>query len=236
MSGIEGATKILARHYNLSALEVTRRLAPEQEPEVCGEGAANEQVNLGNPAPGFLERAERLLDEADFRPERDALDAILVALWQCETERGFEHMADKVRALVAEARAELNPRCVYCPDRERREPASRRRSTCKHCNEPIVWHEGNGGQWLGATPPNDCMTCGCLADGQRHEPTEDPTVEDSTDFVQRAIAADPRRVELCRVKAEALRKVATWARGNAMDSVSTHYLRERADLIERGDA
>lgn len=45
--------------------------------------------------------ADKPLAEGD-----DALDAVLVALWQCETERGFDHMAAKVRAYVAKGRAE----------------------------------------------------------------------------------------------------------------------------------
>lgn len=38
--------------------------------------------------------------------ENDALDAILVALWQCETEAGYEHVRTKVEKHVHERMAE----------------------------------------------------------------------------------------------------------------------------------
>lgn len=31
---------------------------------------------------------------------------------------------------------------------------------CRHCGDEVVWHHGNGGQWLGARPPRDWVTCG----------------------------------------------------------------------------
>lgn len=41
---------------------------------------------------------------------------------------------------------------------------------CQHCGDPLTWHTGNGGQWLGALPPRDWTTCRGVPDGQRHEP------------------------------------------------------------------
>lgn len=43
---------------------------------------------------------------------------------------------------------------------------------CQWCKDPIVWHRGNGGQWLGAYAPRDWTTCygrsGALA--RKHQP------------------------------------------------------------------
>lgn len=39
---------------------------------------------------------------------------------------------------------------------------------CTRCGEKLRWHEGNGGQWLGAEPPRDWMVCWGLVDGPRH--------------------------------------------------------------------
>lgn len=41
---------------------------------------------------------------------------------------------------------------------------------CRRCGERIVWHEGNGGQWIGESPPRDWMTCFGRPEGERHEP------------------------------------------------------------------
>lgn len=41
---------------------------------------------------------------------------------------------------------------------------------CTNCSEPLVWHEGNGGQWLGADPPRDWTTCHGVPDGPKHTP------------------------------------------------------------------
>jgi hypothetical protein len=38
--------------------------------------------------------------------EREMLDALLVALWQCETEAGYEHMRAKVERAVGRIIAE----------------------------------------------------------------------------------------------------------------------------------
>lgn len=51
---------------------------------------------------------------------------------------------------------------------------------CRHCGERIVWHEGNGGQWLGENPPRDWMTCFGRPEGDRHEPVE-PTYSPAQD-------------------------------------------------------
>lgn len=60
-----------------------------------------------------------------------ALDAILVALWQCETERGFEHMSARVHALLATllrtARAEGERHVVHV--------------TAEPIAEDVVWCE-----------------------------------------------------------------------------------------------
>lgn len=45
---------------------------------------------------------------------------------------------------------------------------------CGLCGDVLVRHEGNGGQWLGAVPPRDWMTCHGSVDGSRHEPSTSP--------------------------------------------------------------
>jgi hypothetical protein len=41
--------------------------------------------------------------------------------------------------------------------------------SCVHCGDPLVWHPGNGGQWLGAVPPRDWARCNGIPEGQQHE-------------------------------------------------------------------
>lgn len=41
--------------------------------------------------------------------------------------------------------------------------------SCVHCGDPLVWHPGNGGQWLGAIPPRDWARCNGIPEGQHHE-------------------------------------------------------------------
>lgn len=48
--------------------------------------------------------------------------------------------------------------------------------TCSRCGELLVWDEGNGGQWIGAFPPRDWMTCHGRPDGKRHEVRYPPEV------------------------------------------------------------
>lgn len=45
---------------------------------------------------------------------------------------------------------------------------------CKYCGDEITWHEGNGGQWIGAHPPRDWVTCGGSANPSalRHLPQD----------------------------------------------------------------
>ncbi len=45
---------------------------------------------------------------------------------------------------------------------------------CTLCRDPIVWHRGNGGQWLGAEPPRDWGTCEGRPEGPRHRPPLGP--------------------------------------------------------------
>jgi hypothetical protein len=40
---------------------------------------------------------------------------------------------------------------------------------CIHCGDPVAWHPGNGGQWLGAVPPRDWARCNGIPGGQQHE-------------------------------------------------------------------
>lgn len=47
--------------------------------------------------------------------------------------------------------------------------------TCRRCGDRIIWHEGNGGQWLGADPPRDWVTCFGRPEGERHEPVDPST-------------------------------------------------------------
>ncbi len=51
------------------------------------------------------------------------------------------------------------------------EHGTRLYDSCIHCGIDVVWHQGNGGQWLGAHPPDDCRYCYCSAapDAQKHE-------------------------------------------------------------------
>lgn len=39
---------------------------------------------------------------------------------------------------------------------------------CELCAERLVWHPGNGGQWLGADAPRDWGCCLGRPDGPRH--------------------------------------------------------------------
>lgn len=39
---------------------------------------------------------------------------------------------------------------------------------CLDCEEPLRFHHGNGGQWLGANPPRDWGTCYGTVDGPKH--------------------------------------------------------------------
>ena len=69
----------------------------------------------------------------------DAVDAILIALWQCETQGGFEHMATKVRVKVDRLRAE-SERAGYAQgflDSE---------LSCNHASRPSTRLECNAGK------------------------------------------------------------------------------------------
>jgi hypothetical protein len=43
-----------------------------------------------------------------------------------------------------------------------------RTGVCRRCGDDLVWHEGNGGQWVGAKPPRDWVTCNGTVDGPKH--------------------------------------------------------------------
>lgn len=82
-------------------------------------------------------------------PIRDALDS-LDALCRAEDTHGDTIRAHEVRGAVADLRRLVTP-------------------VCDLCGEAVIWHEGNGGQWLGAVPPRDWMTCHGSVTGPRHE-------------------------------------------------------------------
>lgn len=53
---------------------------------------------------------------------------------------------------------------------------------CFHCGDPVVWHEGNGGQWLGAEPPRDWMYCHGSPEGPHHCPRPRRTLDPMADY------------------------------------------------------
>ena len=52
------------------------------------------------------------------------------------------------------------------------------RGRCILCGDGVVWHPGNGGQWLGDTPPRDWATCHGSVDGPKHKAIPTPTTEE----------------------------------------------------------
>lgn len=56
----------------------------------------------------------------------------------------------------------------WAPSGPIQEPEPEIVGKCSLCGDDLVWHPGNGGQWLGAHPPRDWATCFGSVDGPKH--------------------------------------------------------------------
>lgn len=87
------------------------------------------------------------------------------AQWR-QTESARSAAVSKLDQIAALA-AEIDP--VTAARIEEILHPGRRTATCARCDDPLVWHPGNGGQWIRATKGRDWMTChGSVDSANRH--------------------------------------------------------------------
>lgn len=84
-------------------------------------------------------------------------------------------------------------------------------TVCALCGDQVIWHPGNGGQWLGANPPRDWATCGGVVDGPRHQTHHEANIAAAAKHEERTAHLTPDEISSLLDQTRAERTVSVCA-------------------------